>query len=90
MADDASALAFIFQNHFKKRPPTIELKTNFLYPTKPGKVMGYGKVVKSGKNIVYLESKLEQNDRTVVTSTSTCVSVDMPKINLKKLSGDNS
>ena len=37
MVDDASALAFIFQNHFKKRPPTIELKTNFLYPTKPGK-----------------------------------------------------
>ena len=90
MADDASALAFIFQNHFKKRPPTIELKTNFLYPTKPGKVIGYGKVVKSGKNIVFLESKLEQNNRTVVTSTSTCVSVDMPKINLKKLSGDNS
>ena len=30
MVDDATALAFIFQNHFKKRPPTIELKTNFL------------------------------------------------------------
>ena len=28
MVDDATALAFIFQNHFKKRPPTIELKTN--------------------------------------------------------------
>ena len=49
MVDDATALAFIFQNHFKKRPPTIELKTNFLYPTKPGKVIGYGRVVKSGK-----------------------------------------
>ena len=42
------------------------------------------------KKVTYLESKLEQNNRTVVTSTSTCVSVDMPKINLKKLSGDNS
>ncbi len=87
--DDASALAFIFQNHFKKRPPTIELKTNFLYPTKPGKVIGYGRVVKSGKNIVFLEGRLEQNNRTVVTSTSTCVSVDMPQVNLKKMIGDN-
>jgi acyl-coenzyme A thioesterase PaaI-like protein len=32
MVDDATALAFIFQNKFRKRPPTIELKTNFLYP----------------------------------------------------------
>jgi acyl-coenzyme A thioesterase PaaI-like protein len=89
MVDDATALAFIFQNHFKKRPPTIELKTNFLYPTKPGKVIGYGRVVKSGKNIVFLEGRLEQNNRTVVTSTSTCVSVDMPQVNLKKMIGDN-
>ena len=89
MVDDTTALAFIFQNHFKKRPPTIELKTNFLYPTKPGKVIGYGRVVKSGKNIVFLEGRLEQNNRTVVTSTSTCVSVDMPQVNLKKIIGDN-
>ena len=77
----------IFQNHFKKRPPTIELKTNFLYPTKPGKVIGYGQVVKSGKNIAFLEGRLEQNNRTVVTATSTCVIVDMPQVNLKKMIG---
>ena len=88
MVDDATALAFIFQNHFKKRPPTIELKTNFLYPTKPGKVIGYGQVVKSGKNIVFLEGRLEQNNRTVVTATSTCVIVDMPQVNLKKMMGE--
>jgi hypothetical protein len=60
-----------------------------LYPTKPGKVIGYGRVVKSGKNIVFLEGRLEQNNRTVVTSTSTCVSVDMPQVNFKKMIGDN-
>ena len=30
MVDDATALAFIFQNKFRQRPRTIELKTNFL------------------------------------------------------------
>ena len=89
LVDDATALAYIFQNKFKKRPPTIELKTNFLYPTKPGKVIGFGKVVKSGKNIVFLEGRLEQDNRTIVTATSTCVSVDMPQINFKKLMGEN-
>ena len=88
MVDDATALAFIFQNKFRKRPPTIELKTNFLYPTKPGKVIGYGNVVKSGKNIVFLEGSLEQNNKTVVTASSTCVIADMPKINFKKMIGD--
>jgi uncharacterized protein (TIGR00369 family) len=88
MVDDATALAFIFQNKFRKRPPTIELKTNFLYPTKPGKVIGYGKVVKSGKNIVFLEGQLEQDNRTIVTATSTCMIVDMPQINFKKLMGE--
>ena len=80
-------LPLSFKNHFKKRPPTIELKTNFLYPTKPGKVIGYGQVVKSGKNIAFLEGRLEQNNRTVVTATSTCVIVDMPQVNLKKNDG---
>ena len=88
MVDDATALAFIFQNKFRKRPPTIELKTNFLYQTKPGKVIGYGNVVKSGKNIVFLEGSLEQNNKTVVTASSTCVIADMPQINFKKMIGD--
>ena len=30
MIDDTMALAFIFQSKFTKRPPTIEMKTNFL------------------------------------------------------------
>ena len=67
---------------------SVELKTNFLYPTKPGKIIGYGNVVKSGKNIVFLEGSLEQNNKTVVTASSTCVIADMPQINFKKMIGD--
>ena len=78
MIDDTMALAFIFKSHFTKRPPTIEIKTNFLYPTKAGKAYGYGRIVKSGKNLVFLEGHLKQEDRIVVTATSTAVIVDMP------------
>lgn len=78
MIDDTMALAFIFKTQFTKRPPTIEIKTNFLYPTRVGKAYGYGRIVKSGKNLVFLEGHLKQNDRIVVTATSTGVIVDMP------------
>ena len=85
MIDDTMALAFIFQSKFTKRPPTIEMKTNFLYPTKTGEALGYGKIVKSGKNLVFLEGRLEQENRTVVTATSTGVIVDMPTTRIKQL-----
>ena len=78
MIDDTMALAFIFKTQFTKRPPTIEIKTNFLYPTRVGKAYGYGRIVKSGKNLVFLEGHLKQDDRIVVTATSTAVIVDMP------------
>ena len=78
MIDDTMALAFIFKTQFTKRPPTIEIKTNFLYPTRVGKAYGYGRIVKSGKNLVFFEGHLKQDDRIVVTATSTAVIVDMP------------
>ena len=78
MIDDTMAPAFIFKTQFTKRPPTIEIKTNFLYPTRVGKAYGYGRIVKSGKNLVFLEGHLKQDDRIVVTATSTAVIVDMP------------
>ena len=78
MIDDTMALAFIMKTYFTKRPPTIEMKTNFLYPTRPGKANGYGKIVKAGKNLVFLEGKLVQDGKTVVTASSTGVIVDMP------------
>ena len=78
MIDDTMALAFIFKTQFTKRPPTIEIKTNFLYPTRVGKAYGYGRIVKSGQNLVFLEGHIKQDDRIVVTATSTAVIVDMP------------
>ena len=85
MIDDTMALAFIMKTYFKKRPPTIEMKTNFLYPTRPGKAHGYGKIVKAGKNLVFLEGKLVQDGKIVVTASSTGVIVDMPGVRINQL-----
>ena len=89
MIDDTMALAFIMKNCFTKRPPTIEMKTNFLYPTRPGKAHGYGKIIKAGKNLVFLEGKLVQDDKTVVTASSTGVIVDMPGARINQLTEKN-
>jgi uncharacterized protein (TIGR00369 family) len=89
MIDDTMALAFILQSRFTKRPPTIEMKTNFLYPTKPGDAYGYGKIIKAGKNLVFLEGKLVQNNKTVVTASSTGVIVDMPGVRTNQLTSKN-
>ena len=35
-----------------------------------------------------LEGSLEQNNKTVVTASSTCVIADMPQVNFKKMIGD--
>jgi|TARA_B110000093_G_C12813257_1_gene343741 uncharacterized protein (TIGR00369 family) len=90
MIDDTMALSFIFKSQFTKRPPTIEIKTNFLYPTKAGIAYGYGRVVKSGKNLVFLEGHLKQNDKIVVTATSTAVIVDMPNSRTSMLNNQKS
>ena len=78
MIDDTMALAFIFKTQFTKRPPTIEIKLTFYIRQKLEKAYGYGRIVKSGKNLVFLEGHLKQDDRIVVTATSTAVIVDMP------------
>jgi uncharacterized protein (TIGR00369 family) len=86
MIDDTMALAFIFKSNFTQRPPTVEIKTNFLYPTKPGKAYGFGRIVKAGKNLVFLEGHLMQGDKIVVTATSTGVIMNMPGARVNELS----
>jgi acyl-coenzyme A thioesterase PaaI-like protein len=58
----------------------------FLYPTKPGKAYGFGRIVKAGKNLVFLEGHLMQGDKIVVTATSTGVIMNMPGARVNELS----
>jgi uncharacterized protein (TIGR00369 family) len=51
---------------------TLELKTSFLRPARPGKLYGDARVVHRGREIVFLEGSLSTADGTVVaTATAT-------------------
>ena len=51
---------------------TLELKTSFLRPARPGKLYGDGWVVHRGRDIVFLEGRLEDSDgRLIATATAT-------------------
>ncbi|HKW90937.1 MAG TPA: PaaI family thioesterase [Methylomirabilota bacterium] len=51
---------------------TLELKTSFLRPARPGPLFGDARVVHRGRDIVFLEGSLSSADGTVVaTATAT-------------------
>lgn len=53
-------------------PATLELKINFLRPTKPGRLVGTGRVVHRGGSIAFLEGELRDDEGNLLaTATST-------------------
>jgi uncharacterized protein (TIGR00369 family) len=51
---------------------TLELKTSFLRPARPGKLYGEGRVVHRGRDVVFLEGRLEDADgRLIATASAT-------------------
>jgi uncharacterized protein (TIGR00369 family) len=51
---------------------TLELKTSFLRPAKPGTLYGEGRVVHRGRDVVFVEGRLEDPDgRLIATATAT-------------------
>ena len=51
---------------------TIELKTNFIRPAKPGILVGEGRVVHRGGSIAFVEGTLTDGDgRLIATATAT-------------------
>ena len=50
--------------------PTLEMKANFLHPAPPGRLLGEGRVVKSGRSIIFTEGRLFAPDETLVATAS--------------------
>ncbi|BBO80797.1 phenylacetic acid degradation protein [Desulfosarcina ovata subsp. sediminis] len=50
--------------------PTIELKTSFVKPAKPGKLIGKGRVLKMGETICFLEAELFDMDKSLIAKAS--------------------
>lgn len=72
MLDIAGAVAGIGQSRLRASFPTIELKTSFLQPVPPGPVDATGAVIRLGKSIAFLESRIvDANGRPLATCTIT-------------------
>lgn len=60
---------------------TLELKTSFLRPARPGRLYGDARVVHRGREIVFLEGLLSTADGTVVaTATATARVIPFPAL----------
>jgi uncharacterized protein (TIGR00369 family) len=57
---------------------TIELKTNFLRPVGPGRIIAHGRVVHRNGDLAFLEASLaDADDQVIATATATARVIDL-------------
>ncbi|MBL6951919.1 MAG: PaaI family thioesterase [Alphaproteobacteria bacterium] len=72
MMDEAMAIAATAAKNFDYVVPTLEMKTSYLAPVPPGRLIAEGQVVKAGQRVVYLEGKLFNTEGALAaTATAT-------------------
>ncbi len=67
MAMSFAALARIGPDY---RVPTLEMKTTFLAPARPGRLIGEGWPVRAGKTICFMEGRLLDPEGAVLATAS--------------------
>ena len=70
MLDMAMSFAAIASLGPQFRVPTLELKTTFLAPAKPGRLIGEGWPVRTGKTICFMEGRLLDPEGAVLATAS--------------------
>ncbi|MCG8690640.1 MAG: PaaI family thioesterase [Minwuiales bacterium] len=70
MLDEAMAIAGVTANRFTHFVPTLEIKTSFLEPAKPGRLRAEAWVVRLGRSIAFLEGRLSDADGVLVATAS--------------------
>jgi uncharacterized protein (TIGR00369 family) len=81
MLDDTLGPALVATLDADQFAVTLELKVSFLRPTRPGRLIGRGRVVHRGGTIAFLEGSLADAEGAVVataTATARIVAVDGP------------
>ena len=72
MTDEAMAIAATAAKNFDYVVPTLEMKTAYLAPARPGRLIAEGQVVKAGQRVVYLEGRLFNTEGALAaTATAT-------------------
>lgn len=70
MLDNAMSFAALARLGETFRVPSLEIKTNFISPARPGTLVGEGEVVRVGQSIVFLAGRLFSNDGTLIATGS--------------------
>lgn len=83
MLDDAMAIAAVARSGFSVFVPTLELKTSFLRPALPGRLVATGKVLQWGKSTVFLEAHLKDAAGTLLSVASATAKL-VPREKLRK------
>ena len=79
MLDELMSVSAIIAADFSIAVPSLEIKTSYIRAAQPGILEGWGKVVRMGRNIVFLEGALHDAEgRLVATATSTAIVVPRP------------
>lgn len=72
MLDNAMSFAVIGALGPEFIAPSIEIKTSYIAPTIPGRIMGEGSVVRRGRSIAFMDGRLTDPDgKLLATSTGT-------------------
>ena len=70
MLDMAMSLAAIARMGPDFRVPTLELKTTFLAPALPARLIGEGWPVRTGKTVCFMEGRLLDSDGALLATAS--------------------
>ncbi len=70
MLDDTMSVAGLVVSGMTHVMPTLEMKTQFLRPAKPGRLFCVGRVVKWGRTIAFTEGELYDAERVLLAKAT--------------------
>ena len=79
MLDELMSISAMVAANFSIVVPTLEIKTSYVRAARPGVLAGWGRVVRMGRNVVFLEGALQDSEgQLVATSSATAMVLPRP------------
>lgn len=80
MLDDLMAIAAGLTLEWGQITPTLEMKTSYIAPGRPGRLVGTGWIIKRGKSVAFIEAALRNAEgELIATASSTARIVTMKR-----------
>jgi uncharacterized protein (TIGR00369 family) len=79
MLDELMSISAMVAANFSIVVPTLEIKTSYLRGAKPGPLHGWGRVVRLGRNVAFLEGALHDAEaQLIATANATALVIPRP------------